>query len=511
MDTYETPKYCARCGAALLGAGKFCVKCGMPAVAPAAPREPVGDGGSTQKWNPEETQQWDMGATQMWTPPEEPWGQEAVAQWDENATQQIPVQPAYESQQWQRPEQPQWEEPAEPVAWNATVAKTTIAEKKAAGKPPKDKKMIALIISICSMILAFGLLLGVILLQSCDNDSDDRDDDRKSGSSQDKNSEKETDETEETDETRETNREETIQDTRPTDETQENTEPTTEPTLPPLKLEELVNQRQWTFDDVGGVWHLCIAEDEDLSRITWSTSDPAVATVDATGTVTAVGKGEAVITATYEDQIVECVITVQGGMSYAEYMAAEVDTEVTVDCYVQATQEWYSDTISIYAQDQDGGYFIYNALCTEEKAARLTAGTKIRVTGYKAEFAGLVEIMDATVEILDVAQTWTAEPLDVTAMTDAELEAYMNKKVVFTDVTIEKIEYKNGQPGDDIYITVNDNGMTRNFCVEVHLTGTDSDVYQTVSTLTEGNVVDIVGFLYWYEGPEPHITAITVK
>ena len=48
------------------------------------------------------------------------------------------------------------------------------------------------------------------------------------------------------------------------------------------------------------------------------------------------------------------------------------------------------------------------------------------------------------------------------------------------------------------------------FCVEVYLTGTDSDVYTTVGELAEGDVVDVEGFVYWYEGANPHITAISV-
>ena len=41
------------------------------------------------------------------------------------------------------------------------------------------------------------------------------------------------------------------------------------------------------------------------------------------------------------------------------------------------------------------------------------------------------------------------------------------------------------------------------------MTGTDSDVYTTVGTLNVGDVVNVEGFLYWYEGVNTHITAIT--
>ena len=45
----------------------------------------------------------------------------------------------------------------------------------------------------------------------------------------------------------------------------------------------------------------------------------------------------------------------------------------------------------------------------------------------------------------------------------------------------------------------------------MYLTAPDSDVYATVSGLEAGDVVDIEGFLYWYEGVNTHITGVTVK
>ena len=75
-------------------------------------------------------------------------------------------------------------------------------------------------------------------------------------------------------------------------------------------------------------------------------------------------------------------------------------------------------------------------------------------------------------------------------------------------MTIDAIEYKNGQPGDDIYVTASVNGQSCSFCVEVYLTGTDTDVYKAVGELKAGYVVDIEGFLYWYEGANPHIISV---
>ena len=42
-------------------------------------------------------------------------------------------------------------------------------------------------------------------------------------------------------------------------------------------------------------------------------------------------------------------------MSYADYMAAEQESEVTIEAYVQATQSWWEDQITVYAADAVGG------------------------------------------------------------------------------------------------------------------------------------------------------------
>ena len=85
-------------------------------------------------------------------------------------------------------------------------------------------------------------------------------------------------------------------------------------------------------------------------------------------------------------------------MTYDEYMAADLESEVVVEAYVQAKQSWWENQATVYAQDKDGGYFFYNMTCSEEDYAKLTPGTKIKVTGYKAEWSGEVEIIDATLK-----------------------------------------------------------------------------------------------------------------
>ena len=105
-------------------------------------------------------------------------------------------------------------------------------------------------------------------------------------------------------------------------------------------------------------------------------------------------------------------------MTAAEYQAAELDTAVTVETFVQAKQGWWEKdgvgVASLYTQDKDGGYFLYNMPCSQEDYNKLVPGTKIKVTGYKAEWAGEVEIIDSTFEILP--GSYVAEAKDVTAL-----------------------------------------------------------------------------------------------
>ena len=199
----------------------------------------------------------------------------------------------------------------------------------------------------------------------------------------------------------------------------------------------------------------------------------------------------------------------EGVMTHAEYLAAPVDTEVTVECFVQGYQGWWADTITVYAQDPDGGYFLYGMACSEADSKKLVPGTKIRVTGDKAIYNGEIEIMNATFEFCE--GTWIAETKDLTSLLGTEeLIKHQNEKASFKGLTVESITYKNDQPGDDIWLTMSKDGVSCSFTVEIYLTGETSDVYTTVSTLKVGDKVDVETFLYWYEGMDAHITSITV-
>ena len=209
-------------------------------------------------------------------------------------------------------------------------------------------------------------------------------------------------------------------------------------------------------------------------------------------------------------------------MSYADFMAAEVDDPVVIEAYVQAKQAYASDwsNTSVYLADQDGAYFAYRLACTQEEYDALVPGAKIRVTGFKAEWAGEIEIAEGcTFELIDGADTYLVDPVDVTELlgTDA-LAEHMNQLVTIKGVTVAESEggvaflYNwdgSGEDGSDLYFNVTLGENTYNFTVESDLCPAGSEVYETVKGLNVGDTIDLVGFLYWYEGPNPHITAVT--
>ena len=120
---------------------------------------------------------------------------------------------------------------------------------------------------------------------------------------------------------------------------------------------------------------------------------------------------------------------------------------------------------------------------------------------------------------------WVAEAMDVTSLLGSDdLIKHQNKFVSFKGMTVEPSVdgagneaaylYKwdgSGQDGDDLYFNVSLNGNTYNFTVESYLCDSSTDVYAAVKALEIGQTVDMEGFLYWYEGVNPHITSVTVK
>ena len=216
----------------------------------------------------------------------------------------------------------------------------------------------------------------------------------------------------------------------------------------------------------------------------------------------------------------------EGVMTYAQYAAAALDSEVTVETYVQAKQSWWEKegvggVGTFYTQDSEGGYFLYEMPCSKENYDKLVPGTKIKVTGKKSEWSGEVEIIDAQFVIED--GKYIAPAADITSLIGKdELAAKMNTFINIKGATVEAIGqdesgadvaffYKwngAGSEGDDLYFKINANGVSFTVTVESYLCGKDTDVYKAVKALKVGDKIDIEGFLYWYEGAQPHVTGV---
>ena len=216
-------------------------------------------------------------------------------------------------------------------------------------------------------------------------------------------------------------------------------------------------------------------------------------------------------------------------MTYAEFLAAPLDTQVTVDTCIQDVEEWWDGKLNLYTQNDEGAYYIYGLACTEEEAwGVLNPGAKIRVTGYKSEWAGEIEIIDATYELLETVND--ANFVECTDVTDLALQGNdaliekMNHWVFFKGLTvIPSIDaegnevpflYKwdgSGTQGDDIYFNVAIGEQTYTFTVNAYMVGTgpQSEVYEDIiETLEIGDVITVEGYLYWYNGAQPHVTAV---
>ncbi|MBQ6479404.1 MAG: hypothetical protein IJI44_08610 [Erysipelotrichaceae bacterium] len=231
-------------------------------------------------------------------------------------------------------------------------------------------------------------------------------------------------------------------------------------------------------------------------------------------------------------------------MNYGEYAAAELGSKVVIEAYVQAAQSYWNGA-KLYLQDKDGAYFVYcdgkgeDINLSEEDYGKLVPsvdysagwtglcdGTKVRVEGVKSEWSGEVEIAEATVTILE-GEKWVAEAEDVTALLGSdELADHMNKKVKFSGLTVAASKDAEGNDvaflynwdgsgaegsNNDLYFNVTNGEAPFTFVVESYLCYEGSEVYEAVKALNVGDTVDLEGFLYWYNGANPHITSVTVR
>ncbi len=204
-------------------------------------------------------------------------------------------------------------------------------------------------------------------------------------------------------------------------------------------------------------------------------------------------------------------------MSHDSYMYAEPWTDVCVETYVQATgrRGWEKNSIQLFAQSKDGGYYIGEMKCSKEDKEKLVPGTKILVKGIKIGYGDDgVEIIEASYEIIE-SDPFIAEPKDVSALLGSEkLLEHQNEKVLFKGLTVSG--YEDGTPviNDSSGISfccTDGNGLKLSFFVDLAFIKMHSDLFREAKKLEIGDVIDIEGFFSWTSdetGPYTYVSNI---
>lgn len=132
---------------------------------------------------------------------------------------------------------------------------------------------------------------------------------------------------------------------------------------------------------------------EDItSEVTWSSSDDEVATVDASGAVTAVAEGSVTITATLESVVGDTSLEITAAI--IESITIIGDDTVEVEDSVQLT------AISVYS-DGSGGDITAEAVwsSSDEDVATVSEGTVLGITVGPATITASYEGAEQTVEL----------------------------------------------------------------------------------------------------------------
>ena len=187
-------------------------------------------------------------------------------------------------------------------------------------------------------------------------------------------------------------------------------------------------------------------------------------------------------------------------MSHAEFLAADLNSKVVIETYVQANNPGRTAWFPCMPKARTAP--ISCTICPAPKPTMPSWFPARRSRSPSGKYV--------------------AKALDVTKLLGTDdLIKHQNEFVAFKGMTVEPIQdadgkeaaflYKwngTGSEGDDLYFNVSLNGKTYNFTVESYLCDKDSDVYKAVKALQIGDKIDLEGFLYWYEGVNPHITSV---
>ena len=215
----------------------------------------------------------------------------------------------------------------------------------------------------------------------------------------------------------------------------------------------------------------------------------------------------------------EASVSVDDAPTCAAYLEAEIGSFVTFSCYIQGRESWTDNFCSLYAQDETGACYLVRLPCTKEDYDRMTPGRMILVTGYKSTWGDDIELTDCSFQFLD--GSWLANPQDMTDLLGTEeLSVHRNEKVCFSGMKIEPM-----MDGASVWYCGWDNMAAEGentefffrasageavcmFSVLPSLCENPEQVIQTLKSLHLDDVVDLTGYLYWYNGPRPRIIEI---
>lgn len=218
-------------------------------------------------------------------------------------------------------------------------------------------------------------------------------------------------------------------------------------------------------------------------------------------------------------------------MTYAEFMAKEADEAVIIEGFIAAKQSWWDNKVTMYlvTETPGEGYFIYNFPCTEDENTNVyKIGEYIHIEGTKTIYAGEHEIMGENITkscLVDKEElVMPPTPIELSDKLSS-LTEYRNS---FFTVTLEVVEYettdqdvsvsdsgawgyKGAEVNNDLYFRLSDGSNNLDCCVEYYLTDNKTDVYEKTQLLEVGHIVTITGYLYWYNGANPHVVSLTIN
>ena len=184
--------------------------------------------------------------------------------------------------------------------------------------------------------------------------------------------------------------------------------------------------------------------------------------------------------------------------SWAEYAAAEEGALVNVQGVVTAFGG-NAGAVTVYFEDEEGGYYGYNLKVSEEVFAALEVGKTILASGEKDLYNGTFEVVNGTFEILDIAKKDVA-PTDITALfadaadeKDPKLQALQGMYVTIKQVEMDLVD------GKYYYFTKDK--------VRMYVYASSSSVFVNADGMAElaektvkGQTADITGIVGMYNG-----------